>query len=101
MNVGLEPGVTDAARRINVCFSRPAPRFVLPFTDAAMIAKTDLAGDSGLLERRLIVPNRHSPKMEIGMRQPKLPMGGTCRCSATRFEIQAPPLMTLAWIAKG
>ncbi|WP_298968199.1 GFA family protein [uncultured Roseobacter sp.] len=30
------------------------------------------------------------------MRQPNLPAGGTCRCSATQFEILAPPLMTLA-----
>ncbi|MEM7717893.1 MAG: GFA family protein [Pseudomonadota bacterium] len=30
------------------------------------------------------------------MRQPNLPAGGTCRCSATRFEILASPIMTLA-----
>lgn len=31
------------------------------------------------------------------MRQPNLPAGGTCRCSATQFEILAAPLMTLAY----
>lgn len=30
------------------------------------------------------------------MRQQNLPAGGTCRCSATQFEILAAPLMTLA-----
>ncbi|MFT6088701.1 GFA family protein [Sulfitobacter sp.] len=30
------------------------------------------------------------------MRQLKLPSGGTCRCSATQFEILSPPIMTLA-----
>ena len=30
------------------------------------------------------------------MRQPKLPLGGSCRCGAIRFEIQAAPAMTLA-----
>lgn len=30
------------------------------------------------------------------MRQPNLPAGGICRCTATQFVILAPPLMTLA-----
>lgn len=30
------------------------------------------------------------------MRQPNLPAGGGCRCAATRFEIRAAPMMTLA-----